>query len=443
MKYVVIGGVAAGMSAASKIIRNQKDAEVLVYEKGNFLSYGACGLPYYVGGFNDDYKNMIARTKEQFENQGIAIKMHHEVLKVIPHDKKIMVRNHDTSDVFIDSYDKLIISTGANAIKPPIEGVDKKGIYFLKTLDDGLVLKEIAKDSDIKNVVIIGGGYIGIEVVEAFLHLGKNVRCIEAADRILMPFDPEVTEIAQKEIENKGVHLHLNEKVAGFEGDETVSAVRTDKGNYPADLVIMSIGVRPATGFLKGSGINLAKNGAILVDREQKTNIEDIYSAGDCAEVYSKILEENTFLPLGTVANKCGRIAGDNMMGTHKKFLGALGSAGIKICDLEAGRTGMSERDAARLGIKYKTTVVSANDHPAYYPDPTPIMIKVIYEEGTKRILGAQAIGVKGAVMRINMFAIAIQCDMTTDELGMTDLIYAPPFAGVWDAVHIACNACK
>lgn len=443
MRVIVIGGVAAGMSAASKIKRMDAQTEVVVYEKGGFLSYGACGLPYYVGGFNDDYTKMIARTKEQFEQTGIKTFLHHEVLKVVPEDKTVLVRNHDTGDIFIDHYDKLMIGTGAAAVKPPIPGIDMKGVYQLKTLEDGLRLKEIAKDPSIRNVVVVGGGYIGIESVDAFLHLGKQVTCVEFAPRILTPFEPELAELASNELTQKGVKLQTGEKVISIEGDTQVRRVQTDKAVYEADLVVLAIGVRPSTQFLNDTGIQKAPNGAIIIDREMRTSLPDVWAAGDCSVVYHKGLKENSFLPLGTVANKCGRIAGENIMGKHTKFIGALGSAAIKVCDIELGRTGLGEADAKRLGINYKTVIVSAYDHPGYYPGQTPITIKLIYEVGTKKLLGAQTAGQKGAVMRVDVFAVAIHNEMTTDDLGMTDLVYAPPFAGVWDAIHIACNAAK
>lgn len=443
MKVIVIGGVAAGMSAASKIARVDKNAEVVVYEKGGFLSYGACGLPYYVGNFNDDYRRMIARTQEQFTKSGIKSFLYHEVLKVDTEKKQVFVKDIKSGNMFIDNYDKLMIATGASSIMPPFPGVEKMGIHVLKTLEDGIFLKEFAAMPEIKNVTIVGGGYIGVECAEAFLNLGKKVRLIEAASRILTPFDEEFSNMANEELIKHGVQLHLSEKVKGFLGGEKVTHIETDKGTYETDLVIVSVGVRPNTAFLKDTGIRLAKNGAIIVDRELKTTVEDIYSAGDCSLVYNEIMEEDCFLALGTVANKCGRIAGGNIAGGHEKFMGALGSAAIKVCDIEIGRTGLGEADAKRLGKKYKTVVVQANDHPAYYPNPTPVTIKIIYEEGTRKILGAQACGQKGAVMRIDVFAVAIHAGMSTDELGMTDLVYAPPFAGVWDAIHIACNVAK
>jgi len=443
MKVLVIGGVAAGMSAASKLKRINKDAQVVVYEKGKFLSYGACGLPYYVSGENDDYTKMIARTKEQFEQMGMDIYLQHEVVKVVPEKKQVLVRDIVDNKLFIDQYDKLMISTGTIPLVPPFPGADLANIHVLKTLEDGIYLKQIANEPAIKDVVIVGGGYIGIEVVEAMLRLGKNVRVVELSERILRTFDQELTDLAEKELLEKGVHLNLGEKVEGFIGNEHVEAVQTDKGTYSADLVLLSIGVKPATKFLEGSGITLAVNGAVIIDREMRTNVKDVYSAGDCAQVYHKVMEENAFIPLGTNANKCGRIAGANMAGQHNKYIGTLGSAAIKVCDLEMGRTGLSEAEARGLAIDYTTVFIQSADHPGYYPNQTPIWIKLICEKRTRRILGAQAIGNKGAVLRIDVFAVAIHANMTADELGMTDLVYAPPFAGVWDAVHIACNAVK
>jgi len=443
MKVLVIGGVAAGMSAASKLKRINKDAQVVVYEKGKFLSYGACGLPYYVSGENDDYTKMIARTKEQFEQMGMDIYLQHEVVKVVPEKKQVLVRDIVNNKLFIDQYDKLMISTGTIPLVPPFPGADLANIHVLKTLEDGIYLKQIANEPAIKDVVIVGGGYIGIEVVEAMLRLGKNVRVVELSERILRTFDQELTDLAEKELLEKGVHLNLGERVEGFIGNEHVEAVQTDKGTYSADLVLLSIGVKPATKFLEGSGITLAVNGAVIIDREMRTNVKDVYSAGDCAQVYHKVMEENAFIPLGTNANKCGRIAGANMAGQHNKYIGTLGSAAIKVCDLEMGRTGLSEAEARGLAIDYTTVFIQSADHPGYYPNQTPIWIKLICEKRTRRILGAQAIGNKGAVLRIDVFAVAIHANMTADELGMTDLVYAPPFAGVWDAVHIACNAVK
>ncbi len=443
MKIVIVGGVAAGMSAASKIRRTDPDAEIVVYEKGRFLSYGACGLPYFVSGVNDDYRKLIARTREQFEAAGIRTHLRHEVIRVAPERKQILIRDLERGRVFIDTYDKLMIAVGAAPVIPKVKGTDLAGVYVLKTMEDGLALKEAVSSPDVRDVVIVGGGYVGIETAEAMAQLGKRVRIVELADRILQSFDKDITDLAEEELRRHQVALNLGERLEEISGGPRVEEVRTDKGRYPADLVVLAVGVRPATGFLAGSGIQLAENGAILIDREMRTSVPDIYAAGDCAVVYSRVMEENTYIPLGTTANKMGRIAGVNMLGKHEKFIGTLGSAAIKVFGLEMARTGMSEADAKRLALDYGTVMVTANDHPAYYPDPTPIHFKLIYDKSSRVLLGAQGIGAKGVVLRIDLFAVAIHNRMTARELGMVDLCYAPPFAGVWDAVHIACNAVK
>lgn len=431
------------MSAASKIKRTQKDAVVHVYEKGGFLSYGACGLCYYVAGYNDDHRKMIARTREQFETQGIETYLRSEVIDVDIHSKVVSVRSLDTGSITRDSYDKLMIATGAESVRPPILGIDKKGVKTLKTMEDGLCLKDEVKGYGINDVVIIGGGYIGVEMAEAMHALGKRVVILEAAGRILTPFDDEIAELALRELKSKGIEVRTDEKVLSFKGGGSVNSVATEKGEYIADMVVVAAGVKPATGFLKNTGIAMEGNGAIIVDRQMRTSIPDVYSAGDCAVVYDRVKDKNVYLPLGTVANKCGRIAGGNMCGGNEEYLGALSSAALKVFDLQLGRTGLGEREARDLGYHYGTVFVEGRNHPAYYPGSEPLMIKVIYERPSMKILGAQLCGKEGAALRTDIFAVAIQAGMTTRQLGMADLIYSPPYAGVWDAVHIACNAAK
>lgn len=443
MKIIVIGGVAAGMSAAAKAKRIDPSAEIVVYEKGSVLSYGACGLPYYVSGANDDHRRMIMRTQEDFNKLGIITKLYHEVLKVNTEEKHIMVKDLVTGSVFIDTYDRLMIATGARPIAPPLPGIALEGVMPLKTLEDGIKMREEVLKPSVQNVVIVGAGYIGIEVAEAMVEMGKSVRVIEMSDRTLRSFDKEFSDMAEEELKKHGVALHLGEGVRRMIGEGRVSGVETDKGVYPADLVILAIGVKPNTEFLQGSGIALNSRGAIEIDREMATSAKDVYAAGDCATVYHLVKLENDYIPLGTTANKCGRIAGSNLMGYKEKFTGTMGAAGIKVLSLEFGRVGLSEFEAAAQKIDYDTKMVTSYNHPPYYPDQHPLHIKLIYERRTHILLGAQAGGKEGAVLRVNAMAVAIQNKMTAEELGMVDMIYAPPFAGVWDAVHIAANAVK
>ena len=443
MKALILGGVAAGMSAASKFKRERQDALVTVYERGNILSYGACGLPYFIGGQNPDPAKLIARTREQFEAAGIRTFPRHEALNVDAAAKKVQVKNHDTGEIFWDDYDVLMIAVGCDSVMPRIEGANLPSVFYIKTMEDGLLFEKIARLKGVNEVVIVGGGYIGVEMAEAMLSLGKKVTLVEAAQRLLAPFEPEFSELAAQELEKNDVTLQLGERVISFSEFGDHRLVRTDRGEYRADVVLAAFGVVPATGFLKDTGIEMARNGALVVDRQQRTSLPDVFSAGDCAVCWHKVAKENYFLPLGTVANKCGRIAGANMAGAHELFEGALGTAAIKVCGLEMARTGLSEADAKRLNIDYAVKLVTASDHPAYYPDSTPLMIKLVYEKRTLRLLGANIAGEKGAVLRGDIFATAIHAGLTTTELGMVDLAYAPPFATVWDAVHIAADAAK
>lgn len=443
MKAIVIGGVAAGMSAASKLRRVLPDAHITVYERGGFLSYGACGLPYYVGGFNDDPAKMIARTQAAYTEMGIETHLFHEVLKVDPQRKTVIVKELDSQRTFEDSYDVLMVGVGCNSVSPKIAGADSPFVFYLKTMEDGLLLHEITRLRDTARVAVVGGGYIGVEMAEALVHLGKQVTLIEGGKRLLNSFEPEFSELAAQELERNGVRVLVGCRVEEISESGNERIVRTSRGDIPCDMIVMSVGVVPATDFLRDTGVRMARNGALLVDREMRTSLPDVWAAGDCAVVYHRLMEEDYFIPLGTYANKCGRIAGGNMAGAHDKFTGALGTAAIKVCGLEMGRTGMSERDAKRLGVEYKTKLVTASDHPAYYPDPVKLTIKLLYEARTRKLLGACVAGARGAVMRADVFAVAIHAGMTTDELGMVDLAYAPPFAGVWDAVHIASNAAK
>ena len=443
MKAIVIGGVAAGMSAASKLRRLQPDAEITVYEKGGCLSYGACGLPYYIGDFNTDPQKLIARTPEQYREMNIDCRLYHEAVRVDPAARKVTVRNLRTGETLEDTYDALMIAVGCNSVIPRFPGADLPSVFTLRSMEDGILLREIAHLNQVRHVAVIGGGYIGVEVAEALVHLNKQVTLIEGGTRVLNTFEPEFSELAAQELERNGVRVMIQSPVTEIRENGNDRSVLTGSGEIRCDVVIMAVGVLPATGFLKDTGIRTARNGALLVDREMRTSLDHVWAAGDCAVVYHRIMEEDYFIPLGTVANKCGRLAGENMAGGHAKFIGALGTAAIKVFGMEFGRTGLTERDAQRLGIRYKTKLVTAPDHPAYYPDPEKLTIKLLYDERTRRLLGANVCGRKNAVLRTDMFAIAIHAGMSTEELGMVDLAYAPPFASVWDAVHIAANAAK
>lgn len=447
MKIIIVGGVAAGMSAAAKAGRLNKEAEIVVYEKTEIVSWGACGLPYYVGDFYQDPNNMIARPVHKFIEAGMNIKIKHEVIGVDTEKKEITVKNLTTGEVFTDNYDKLMISTGAHAIMPPIKNITAEGVHTLKDYTDGITLKQEMMKEENQEIIIVGAGYIGIEVVEAAKHLGKkNIRLIQLGDRVLMEsFDKEITDVMEAEIRShEGIHLHLEETVLEIiEENGKVVGVKTNKGEYKADLVVVATGVRPNTAFLKDTGINMLPNGALVIDKHGKTSIDSIYSAGDCATVYHLVRKENVFIPLATTANKIGRVVGENLAGAETEVKGTLGSAAVKVMDLEAGRTGVTEKEAANMGINYKTVFVKDKNQTNYYPGQEDIYIKLIYNADTRVLLGAQIAGKKGAVLRVDALAAAIYSELTVEEIGMMDFCYAPPFARTWDVMNVAGNVAK
>ena len=444
MRVVIIGAVAAGMSAAAKLKRMKPDYEVVVYEKTDIVSFGACGLPYFVGGFFDDANNMIARSPEKFRETGIDLNIFKEVTAVNTDDKKITILDVKTGETFEDSYDKLMIATGASSIIPPIKNVKLKNVSTLKTMEDGIRVKEILNKEEIKNVVIIGAGFIGLEAVEAVKKLGKNVAVIQSANRVLNAvFDKEITDVLEEEIKSHNVDLRLDELASEFIGKDKVEKVITNKGEIDADLVIIATGVRPNTGFLKNTNIKMLENGAIIVDEYGKTSVEDVYSAGDCATIKNIITNEDMFVTLATGANKLGRIVGENLAGANNSFQGSLSSSCIKVMNMEAAATGLTEEKAKSLGLNYKAKFISDFNQTNYYPGRDKIYVKLVYDADTKVILGGQVAGFKDSVQRANVLAAAIFGKMTTNQLGMLDLCYAPPFARTWDVLNVAGNVSK
>lgn len=443
MKIIIIGGTSAGTSAAAKANRLNKKLDITIYEKTNIVSFGTCGLPYFVGGFFDDPNTMISRTKEEFEKTGISVKTNHEVIKVDTKSNTIVIKNQKTGTIFNNIYDQLMIATGANPIIPPINNINLKNFYTLRNLEDGQKIKNLMDKEEIKNIVIIGAGYIGIEMVEAAKNKRKNVRLIQLDKHILTDsFDEEIITIMEEELIKKGIDLHTNEFVKSLIGEKKVKGVVTNKNTYQADAVILATGIKPATEFLENQ-LKTTENGAIIVNEYGETSIKNIFSAGDCATIYNIVSKKNEYIPLATTANKLGRIVGENLAGNRIAFKGTLGSASIKILSLEAARTGLTEKDAKKLQIKYKTIFVKDKNHTNYYPGQEDLYIKLIYEENTKIILGAQAIGKNGAVIRIHALAIAIYSKLTTKDLGMMDFSYSPPFSRTWDILNIAGNAAK
>lgn len=444
MRVIVVGGVAAGTSAAAKFRRLHKDAEVVIYEKNDIVSFGACGLPYFVGGFFDNSDNMIARTPEAFIKSGVDVKILHEVTAVDFQNKKVVVKNLNNDEVFEDHYDKIMIATGASSIIPPIKNSDLKNVHTLKSMEDGAVLKKLLEDEGNKRISIIGAGFIGLEAVEAAKKYGKEVSVFQLGDRILQDvFDKEITDVLEEELRSHNVDLYLQESVTELIGNEKVQKVKTQNREIEADVVIIATGVRPNTSFLKDSGLEMLPNGAIVVDNYGRTSIEDVYSAGDCATITQIVTGEKAYVPLATGANKLGRIVGENLAGADVEFQGSLSSSCIKVLNMEAGRTGITESKAKALNLNYKTVFINDMNQTDYYPGQSKIYVKLIYDAESKVILGGQVAGYKDAVQRVNVIAACIYGKLTTKELGMLDLCYAPPFARTWDVLNVAGNVCK
>ena len=444
MKVIIIGGIAAGMSAAAKFKRMSPNDEVIVYEKGDIVSFGACGLPYYAGGFFDDSNEMIARTAEEFRKTGINLFTNHEVLEVDFDNKKLRVKDLIQNMIIEESYDKLMIASGASSIIPPIKGIDSENVLTLKSMDDGNKLRALMENENLKRVTVIGAGFIGVEAVEAAKKRGKEVTVVQLQDRILAEvFDEEITNLLEEEIRKHDVNLLLDETVMEITTAGKATNIKTNKREFETDIVIVATGFRPNTAFVKNEKLEMLKNGAIVVDKYGRTSIEDVYAAGDCATINSVITNKPVYVPLATGANKLGRIVGENLAGANNEFQGSLASSCIKVMDMEAARTGLSEKEVKALGFDYKTKFITDMNHTSYYPGQTKIYVKLIYDAHTKVIYGGQVAGYKDAVQRCNVIATCIFAKMTTAQLGMLDLSYAPPFSRTWDVLNVAGNVSK
>ena len=443
MKVVIIGAVAAGMSAAAKLKRIKPDYEVVVYEKTDIVSFGACGLPYYVGGFFNDPNMMIAREKSKFIESGINLKTFKEVIDVDALEKTLTIKDCLSGEIFIDNYDKLMIATGASSIMPSLDK-SYDNLTTLKDMNDGIKLKELISKEENKNIVIIGAGFIGIETIEAAKKLNKNIHLIGRSNRILSKvFDKEITDLLEEELRKNNIHLHLDETIQKYIGEENITKVITNKSEIDCDIVVMAIGVKPNTSFLENTNIKMLSNGAIIVDECGRTSVEDIYAAGDCATIKNLVTNEDMYVPLATGANKLGRIVGENLGGINSYYPGSLASSCIKVLDMEAAVTGLTEERAKALNLDFKTKCITNYNQTHYYPGREKLLIKLIYDAKTKVILGGQIAGYKDAVQRANVLATAITAKMTTEQLGMLDLCYAPPFATTWDALNVAGNVSK
>ncbi|MGQ9492247.1 MAG: CoA-disulfide reductase [Anaerolineae bacterium] len=439
-RLVVVGAVAAGTSAAAKAKRVSPELEVILLERDPHISYGACGLPYFIAGMIPSAEALIARSPAEFQKQGIEVRTRHEVHEINVQDMSLRVVDQENAREYRLPYDQLVIATGAVSFRPPTPGLDLSGVFTLRTLHDGLMLHETLRRKRPRNVVIVGGGYIGLEMAEAFRALGLPVTIVEMAPQLMMNLDEDMSQLVLAEVERQGVRVLLNDGLVRCEGTNHVEKVVTQHNEIPAELVLLAIGVRPNTRLAEQAGIKLGAGKAIAVDNHMRTNIEGIYAAGDCAETTHGVTGEKTYIPLGTTANKQGRIAGANAAGMDCTFEGVVGTAVAKIFGLEVARTGLTEKEAIAKGVNVYATTIHTTDRARYYPGATELHVKLIMDRISRRLLGAQFIGAQGAAKRIDVLATALYAQMTVDDLTRLDYSYAPPYASVWDATLIAAN---
>lgn len=439
-KLVVIGGDAAGMSAASKVRREHPDQEIIVFEKSGFTSYSACGIPYFISGKVETYEELIVRSPEEFiKKYKIDVRTFHEVLEVDTKKNQVLVQNLNDKTQFWESYDQLLVATGGKSFCPEVKNREAEGIFGVQSLKGGIRLDQFIRKNRPKTAVIIGGGYIGVEMAEALIIKGLKVTMINRTPEIMNTLDPDMGNIINKAMANLGVAIFVGEELAHFEArDNQVTAVVTSKRTLKTDMVILGMGTSPNTAFLKGSGINMTRKGAVKVNRQQRTNIKNVWAAGDCAMTYNLVSKKPFYIALGTVANKTGLVAGSNIAGEEIKFPGVMATAVCKICVYEVARTGLLEKELQQLNIDYVQTIIRTKSRAHYYPDAKDIYVKLLAERGTGKLLGGQIVGEEGAAKRIDVLATALTNKLTLQNIIDLDLSYAPPFSPVWDPVQTA-----
>ncbi|CAM3767442.1 FAD-dependent oxidoreductase [Alkalicoccus chagannorensis] len=436
MKFVVIGGDAAGMSAAMQVLFKHEEAEITVLERGPVYSYAQCGLPYYVGGIVPEREDLIARPVSFFREKGIDARVHHEVTQVDAEKKQVHGTNLDSGERFTVDYNTLLVASGGSPNRIPAGGADLKGIHVLKTIPDAEGIIEDFKDKE--HITVIGSGYIGLEAAENLIEAGKSVRLINRSAKLGSNFDQYIVEALRVEAEEHGVELTLEEEIEGFvdDGSGRVRAVQTNKGTYQTDGVIVAIGIKPNTHFLEGTGIQLHPSGAVYVDPYMRTNVDSIWAAGDCATQYHRVKEVHDYVPLGTHANKQGRIAGSNIAGERMTFQGMLGTAIFRFFTLTAGRTGLSTKEADEAGFDYSCETFEPSPYAGYFPGSKAFRLQMIKDNESGRLLGVQAVGVNGVDKRIDTSSVMIYNNMTVADIQNLDISYAPPYNSTWDPIQ-------
>ncbi|WP_189780490.1 FAD-dependent oxidoreductase [Streptomyces capitiformicae] len=442
-RLVVIGGDAAGMSAASQArrLRGPDELEIVAFERGHFSSYSACGIPYWVGGDVPERDRLIARSPEEHRARDIDLRMRTEVVEIDVEGARVRARDVDSGVESWTSYDKLVIATGARPIRPSLSGVDAPGVHGVQTLDDGQALLDSLSATEGRRAVVVGAGYIGVEMAEALINRGYEVTVVNRGKEPMSTLDPDMGRLVHKAMEGLGIIMVNDSEVTGFRtGDDgRVGAVVTADAEYPADVVVLGIGVRPETELAKAAGLPLGDRGGLLTDLSMRVRgHENIWAGGDCVEVLDLVSGRERHIPLGTHANKHGQIIGANVGGGYATFPGVVGTAVSKVCDLEIARTGLREKDARRVGLQFETVTIESTSRAGYYPGSAPMTVKMLAERRTGRLLGVQIVGREGAGKRVDIAAVALTAGMTVEQMTSLDLGYAPPFSPVWDPILVA-----
>lgn len=439
-RMVVVGGVAGGASAAAKAKRENPELEVVVYEKSGWVSYGACGLPYVLSGEIPRLERLVARTPEEFRKQGVLVRTRHEVVDVDYELRTLTVHDHAEGRTFQDRFDHLVLATGARPSLPHPRHGAGRGLH---PEDHGGRGAAPEGPPQARRAAILGAGYIGLGAAEAFRKRGLQVTLLEAKDRPLPHWDPEVGALLKEELERHGVEVWTGVKVEAFRGMGRVEAVETSEGVVPADLVLLATGIRPNTELAQAMGVALGPTGAIATDERMRTNLEGVYAAGDVAESFHRVLKRPYWLPLGDVANKHGRTAGSVIAGREARFLGVVGTAIFKAFDLAVATTGLSLEGALKEGFWAKKVFIQSRDGAHYYPGSGPLWVELVYEEGTGRLLGGAVVARGHGALRIDVLAALLHREGSVEDLLALDLAYAPPFSPVWDPLLIAAQQAR
>lgn len=440
MKIVIVGGVAGGATAAARLRRLDEQAEIVIFERSGYISYANCGLPYYIGGTIEDKEELTLQTPEAFyERFRVSVKVRHEVIAVHPEKKTVTVRDLDSGREFEESYDKLLLSPGAKPTQPRLPGVGLDKLFTLRTVEDTLRIKEYIDETKPKSVVLAGGGFIGLELAENLRHLGMEVTIVQRPKHLMSPFDADMAALIHAEMRQNGVKLALGYTVEGFEErDGGVDVLLKDNPPLHADMVVLAIGVVPDTKLAQEAGLELGIKGSIVVNDRMETSAKDIYAVGDAVQVRHFVTGQEALIALAGPANKQARIAADNICGGDSRYTGSQGSSVLKVFDMTAAVTGINEANAEKAGIDADAVILSPMSHAGYYPGGMLMTMKVVYEKGTYRLLGAQIVGYDGVDKRIDVLATAIRAGFKATELKDLELAYAPPYSSAKDPVNMA-----